>query len=294
VITRIVAMIVLVAMAGIAATVSYSHMQELAESAGEGWRSYLIPLCVDGLILSSALVVFVRRQLGAPVSYLAVAGLATGILASVAANAADARPEVTAILVAGWAPVAFAWAFELIKDLWRLRTEHEDSPATKINTLEERPTPDPVDQFGPRTRLIPRPERAPDASPPLWQPPGPPVPSSTAMGTSAAPQPSPAPKPPVLSTTDESAPPVTPPPSTQRRPEPSELPSSPDNSPPDPPSVPSPGPGSLPTRDQILEALDAKPVDQTLAQLAGCLGISESHLYRVKRSRTNGSPVGTR
>lgn len=124
-----IAMAVVLIVGAIAAVVSYSHMQELAAGAGEGWRSYLIPLSVDGLIVAAGMVLAVRRQMGLPGGKLAWSGLGLGIVASIAANMADARPEVTAILVAGWAPVAFAWTFELIQQLRRLSTQPDATDA---------------------------------------------------------------------------------------------------------------------------------------------------------------------
>jgi uncharacterized protein DUF2637 len=130
-----VAMAVVLVVGAIAATVSYSHMQELAHAAGESWRSYLIPLTVDGLIVSAGMVLAVRRQLGLPGGTLAWSGLGVGIMVSIAANMADARPEVTAILVAGWAPVSFACTFELLQQLRKLPAPD----ATDVPAVADRP-----------------------------------------------------------------------------------------------------------------------------------------------------------
>jgi hypothetical protein len=103
-----------VVVAAVAAVVSYSHMTELAHRAGEQWRSWLIPVSVDGLIVAASMVLLTRHRAGQPGAYLAWGSLTVGVLASLAANMADARPEVTSVLVAGWAPVAFAAAFHLL------------------------------------------------------------------------------------------------------------------------------------------------------------------------------------
>lgn len=42
------------------AIVSYEHMREVAEQVGEGWRSYLLPISVDGMILASSMVLLSR------------------------------------------------------------------------------------------------------------------------------------------------------------------------------------------------------------------------------------------
>jgi hypothetical protein len=114
-----------VVVAVIAAVVSYSHMQQLAASAGEDWRSWLIPLSIDGLVVAASMVLLTRRRTGLPGGPLAWGALGAGVGASLAANMADARPEVTAVLVAGWPAVAFAVAFELLCQ--QRRAEHHDT-----------------------------------------------------------------------------------------------------------------------------------------------------------------------
>lgn len=123
-----------VAVAGVAALVSYSHMQQLAAGAGEAWRSWLIPISIDGLVVAASMVLLTRRRAGVAGGPLAWGALVVGVLASLAANMADARPEVTAVLVAGWAPVAFAIAFELLLQQRRaeLVTLASHAPATGV------------------------------------------------------------------------------------------------------------------------------------------------------------------
>lgn len=111
----------------IAAVVSYSHMQQLGFHHGEDWRSYLIPLSIDGLMAAASMVLLTRRRSGLPASPLAWVALVLGGIASLAANMADAQPNATAILYAGWAPVGFLLAFELL--LQQRRAEIVDSPA---------------------------------------------------------------------------------------------------------------------------------------------------------------------
>jgi hypothetical protein len=100
----------------IAAIVSYSHMVNLGLSpqVGEGWRSWLIPISIDGLIVAASMVLVTRRRAGLPASHLAWGALGVGVTASIGANMADASGSVTSILYAGWAPVALAVGFELL------------------------------------------------------------------------------------------------------------------------------------------------------------------------------------
>lgn len=113
-VVRGVTVVAVVVVALVAAVVSFAHMQQLAFKAGEGWRSYLIPVSIDGLVVAASMVLVTRRRNGLVGGWLAWGALAGGVLASLAANMADARPEITAMLVAGWPAVAFAVAFELL------------------------------------------------------------------------------------------------------------------------------------------------------------------------------------
>ncbi|MGH3993194.1 MAG: DUF2637 domain-containing protein, partial [Pseudonocardiaceae bacterium] len=148
----------------------YSHLQQLAERAGEGWRSWLIPLSIDGLVVAASMVLLTRRRNGLPGGRLAWTALGGGVLASLAANMADARPEVTAVLVAGWPAVAFAVAFELL--LQQRRAEHTaPSPETA-------PVPIPVEAAGPDTQRQETPTSTPTPTN-TWSPS-----STTPAGTS--------------------------------------------------------------------------------------------------------------
>jgi hypothetical protein len=126
---RLTTVIVVVGVAAIAAVVSFWHMKELALSVGEQWRSYLIPLTIDGLVVSASMVLVTRKREGRKPSELAWGALAVGVVASVAANILDAKPGITAVLMAGWAPLAFAVCFELL--LQQRRSEATDAKSTE-------------------------------------------------------------------------------------------------------------------------------------------------------------------
>lgn len=100
--------------AAVAAVVSYVHMRSLAQAAGEEWRSWLLPLSVDGLLVVASMVMFVRRRVGQPAGVLPWVGLVLGLSASLAANLAVARPDPVSVIVSGWPPLALAVAFELL------------------------------------------------------------------------------------------------------------------------------------------------------------------------------------
>src|SRR6185437_14506123 len=101
---RVMAAIVVLAVAAFAAIVSYSHIFELGRAHGQdGTAARLLPLSVDGLIAAASLVMLhaARRKLGVP--QLARWMLALGVGATVAANVEYGMPF-------GWlAAVVSAW-----------------------------------------------------------------------------------------------------------------------------------------------------------------------------------------
>ena len=112
--TRATTVAAVLVVAGVAAVVSYAHMQEVAERAGEQWRAYLLPLSVDGLVVAGSMALLTRRRAGLPGGRLAWCALLGGVGASLAANIAAAEPTATARVVAAWPALAFAVAFELL------------------------------------------------------------------------------------------------------------------------------------------------------------------------------------
>lgn len=111
------------AVAAVAAVVSYEHMRALAADAGEGWRAWLVPVSVDGLMVAASMTALTRRRAGQPVGALAWCALLLGIAASVTANVAAAEPTVIGRAVASWPPLALGLSFELLLQQGRQRTE---------------------------------------------------------------------------------------------------------------------------------------------------------------------------
>jgi hypothetical protein len=111
-----------VTVALVAAVASYEHMRALAALAGEGWRSWLLPLSVDGLALAASMTMFVRRRAGLPGGGLAWVALLLGLGASLAANVAAAEPTVQGRLVAAWPPLGLLLAYELLMQQVKTRS----------------------------------------------------------------------------------------------------------------------------------------------------------------------------
>src|SRR5690606_21782962 len=113
--------------AAVAATVSFEHMRELAARSGEGWRSWLLPLSADGLIVAGSLVMYVRSRSGEQAGFLPWLALRGGLAVSVAAHVGTALlappgelvPVPVRMAVAGFAPVALVVAAELLMQLVR-------------------------------------------------------------------------------------------------------------------------------------------------------------------------------
>jgi uncharacterized protein YdbL (DUF1318 family) len=135
---RVITVVAVSVVATVAAVVSYAHMQQVGARVGEGWRSYLIPLSIDGSVTAASMVLLTRRHHGQPPSVLAWGALGAGVIMSVGANMADAQPGLTALLVAGWPAVAFAATVELL--LQQRRAEPTTSGAHSDST-QPAPTP---------------------------------------------------------------------------------------------------------------------------------------------------------
>ena len=112
---------VVVAVAGFAAIVSYSHIYGLGRAHGQdGAAARLLPLSVDGLIVAASLVLLheARNGRGAPV--LARVMLWLGIVATVGANVAfGVRFGPLGAVISAWPAVSFIGAVEMAMQLVR-------------------------------------------------------------------------------------------------------------------------------------------------------------------------------
>lgn len=128
---RRITTLAVLAVALVASVASYDHQRVLAEVAGEGWRAYLLPLSVDGLIVAASMSMLVRRRAGEPAGALALCALLLGLAASLAANVVAADPELidpvlVSRVVAAWPPIALGLSFEL--SIGQLRATNPRSP----------------------------------------------------------------------------------------------------------------------------------------------------------------------
>ena len=120
---RITTALAVVAVAVVAAIISYQHAYELVRSHGEsGVTARLRPFTVDGLIWAASMVVLDASRRNQPVPRLAAWSLGAGIVATVGANLAHGVGHgPIGALVSAWPALALVGSFELSMMLIRTR-----------------------------------------------------------------------------------------------------------------------------------------------------------------------------
>ncbi len=118
---RITTALAVVAVAVVAAVISYQHAFELVRSHGEsGVTARLLPFTVDGLIWAASMAVLDASRRGQPVPRLAAWSLGTGIVATVGANLAHGVGHgPVGALVSAWPALPLVGSFELLMMLIR-------------------------------------------------------------------------------------------------------------------------------------------------------------------------------
>ncbi len=105
----------MVAVAGIAAVVSYRHMRAVALQYGEDpLNSTIIPVSVDGLIVAASMSMLSASRARRKPPWLAYTLLILGSVASLSANVIHADPQLTARIIAAWPSAALIGAYELL------------------------------------------------------------------------------------------------------------------------------------------------------------------------------------
>ena len=110
------------AVAGIAAYVSYWHAYAVVRAHGEaGITARLEPATIDGLVYASSMVVLYAARHRVPVPALARWLLGLGIAATLAANMAQGWSHgLAGAVVAAWPAVSLVGSYELL--VWLIRT----------------------------------------------------------------------------------------------------------------------------------------------------------------------------
>ncbi|GGQ39105.1 hypothetical protein BKA00_003165 [Actinomadura coerulea] len=145
-----------VAVAAVAAVISYRHAYELVHSHGEtGPTARLVPFTVDGLIWAASMVILdaSRRRQSAP--QLAKWSLAVGIVATVGANVAHgASHGPIGAVVSAWPALALVGSFELLMTLTRsaargdlVQDETRTTPEQPRTEVEQTPEQAVLDEY---------------------------------------------------------------------------------------------------------------------------------------------------
>ena len=145
---RITTALAVIAVAVVAAVISYQHAFELVRSHGEsGVTARLVPFTVDGLIWAASMVVLDTSRRGQPVPRLAAWSLGAGIVATVGANLAHGVGHgPVGALVSAWPALALVGSFELLMML--IRTGHGARANDAKPELRHQPAP-PLEQDAP-------------------------------------------------------------------------------------------------------------------------------------------------
>jgi hypothetical protein len=133
--------VVVLAVAGIAAYISYWHAYAVVRQYGESGVTLLEPVTIDGLVYASSMVILHAARHRLPVPGLARWMLALGITASLAVNVAPSHGLVGAA-VAAWPAVALVGSYELLA--WMIRTAPGGGPDRVRSPDYAAPQPDPA------------------------------------------------------------------------------------------------------------------------------------------------------
>jgi Protein of unknown function (DUF2637) len=119
---------VVLAVAGIAAYISYWHAYAVVRQYGEGGVTALLePATIDGLVYASSMVILHAARHRLPVPGLAPWMLALGITASLAVNVAQGWSHgLVGAAAAAWPAVALVGSYELLA--WMIRTATGGGP----------------------------------------------------------------------------------------------------------------------------------------------------------------------
>ncbi|MEU6748171.1 DUF2637 domain-containing protein [Spirillospora sp. NPDC046719] len=153
---RITTALAVVAVAAVAAVISYRHGYELVHSHGEsGPTARLVPFTVDGLIWAASMVILDASRRKHPAPALAKWSLAVGIVATVGANVAHGTSHgPIGAVVSAWPALALAGSFELLMTLTRsaargdlVRDEERTAPEQARTEVEQTPEQAVLDEY---------------------------------------------------------------------------------------------------------------------------------------------------
>ena len=135
---RLSTAVAVLAVAGIAAYVSYWHSYAVVRAHGEtGITARLEPATIDGLVYASSMVVLSAARHRVPVPALARWLLGLGIAATLTANMAQGWPHgPVGAVVAAWPAVSLVGSYELL--VWLIRTSGAAERGPSAEHLRDR------------------------------------------------------------------------------------------------------------------------------------------------------------
>ncbi|MFH9226543.1 DUF2637 domain-containing protein [Streptomyces lydicus] len=169
----------------IAGALSFAHLHDIAEAAGQdGWKAWAYPISVDLLLVAAWHRLRVLRNSGGTVG-AAWTWFAVALAASLGANIAtaglldlNAVPAWLRILVAGWPALAFLGGTLLVhtpaekpvdEETPEIATDRIDVPAKPVPPLEPDPSPQLAEAAEPPAAL-PAPAPDPELESPIEVP----------------------------------------------------------------------------------------------------------------------------
>lgn len=135
---RVLTGLAVLAVAMIAAVVSFTHIEALAFEHGQPvGDARLLPLSVDGLLVASSLTLLVGARTQRPASGLARFGLVLGVIATVLANVTfGVHAGPVGAVISAWPAVSFIVSTEILVGQMR-RARTTPAPATAVQTVAD-------------------------------------------------------------------------------------------------------------------------------------------------------------
>ncbi len=127
---RVTTALAVIAVASVAAIISYQHAYELVRTHGQaGLTARLLPFTVDGLIWAASMAVLDASRRNQRVPPLALWSLSAGIVATVGDNMAHGLGHgPIGALVSAWPALALVGSFELLMLLVRTTNRNNRAP----------------------------------------------------------------------------------------------------------------------------------------------------------------------
>lgn len=157
----------------IAGAASFSHIHDLAADHGEtGWRAWALPVCIDVLAVMAGFEILrdSRANRFGRAAFLPWLLLVAGVIASVAANVAQAEPSITGRLIAAAPALAFIAGSKLVVRRLGHAAEAADHTATRAPAARVEPVAEPSPAAPATSALEPEPTPAKPSSTPPYVP----------------------------------------------------------------------------------------------------------------------------